>query len=338
MALVAKNKFSREMWDQNPETLLLALDTCFEHKTNPIRHYIKYKQNLYLKKYDIEIIIPVYNALEYVKKSLISLKKNTCGLKVHIILVNDCSDQETTEFLRDFCEQDSLFTLLENPSNYGYTKSINRGIKASTAPFIILLNSDTIVTKNWLMKMIQCMNSKENIGIVGPLSNNALFQNVPFFQDKQGNVLLNNMPEDEFFIENFAHIVESASLHTYPLLRFLNGFCFMIRREVIDTIGIMDEEHFPIGYGEEKDFCVRASNAGFLAAVADDTFIFHAKAKSFGQEKRILLTEQSEKILRQKHNETTIYLFMKHTWEENKALDVIRKRIQRQIDKEIDSL
>ena len=54
----------------------------------------------------------------------------------------------------------------------------------------------------------------------------------------------------------------------------------------------MDEENFPIGYGEENDYCIRAADAGFTLAIADDAYVFHAKSKSFGHSRRKELSKQ----------------------------------------------
>ena len=68
---------------------------------------------------------------------------------------------------------------------------------------------------------------------------------------------------------------------TRPRLPFINGFCYVIKRRVLEQIGVFDEEHFASGYSEENDFSYRAAKAGFELAVADDAYVYHAKSKSF---------------------------------------------------------
>src|SRR5205085_1716312 len=66
---------------------------------------------------------------------------------------------------------------------------------------------------------------------------------------------------------------------------FLNGFCYMIRREVIDRIGIFDEQNFA-NYGEENDYSIRARQAGYRLVVATDAYVFHNSSRSYSPERR----------------------------------------------------
>ena len=248
---------------------------------------------------NVDVVIPVYNALEDVKKCLSSLLKNKDGLEVNVIVVNDASNEETTQWLREFTGQKADIRLIEHAENAGYTVSVNDGLRATTADYVVTLNSDTIVTSGWLTGMIECMQSSPKIGVVGPLSNAASWQNVPNLKDENG-FAVNELPEGRQ-PDEVAHAIRKSSLRLFPHTPFVNGFCFMIKREVIETIGYMDEENFPVGYGEENDFCIRTAKADFKLAIADNAYVFHAKSKSFGHEKRKMLSAQGSEKLKQKH-------------------------------------
>ena len=116
----------------------------------------------------ISIIIPIYNALDDVKKCLESVQKINFNL-CNVILVNDCSDNTTTDFLKEFVKNNKHFQLLENEENLGFPKTCNRGMKASNADVLVLLNSDTIIPKNFCEKVISCFSSDDKIGIASPL-------------------------------------------------------------------------------------------------------------------------------------------------------------------------
>jgi GT2 family glycosyltransferase len=81
-----------------------------------------------------------------------------------------------------------------------------------------------------------------------------------------------------------------------------NGFCYAIRRGLIEKIGYFDEENFPQGYGEEDDFCLRAGAAGFMCAVATDAYVFHVKSATFTSDRRKPLVEAGVEVLRRKHS------------------------------------
>ena len=291
---------------------------------------ITYINNKYLDKTNdhllqIDIIIPIYNALEDVKRCLNSICKNSKNHNIHIILVNDCSNTETTQFLNSFNKTYNFSTLITNKTNLGYTKSINLGLKQSKSKYVICLNSDTIVTKNWINGLISCMESDSRNGIVGPLSNAATWQSIPYLLDTNKNFIINEIP-DGFNIDEFADFIYTYSIRKYPLLPIINGFCFMINRSVIDSIGYMDEINFPIGYGEEVDYCIRTNIAGFKIVVADDTFIYHAKSKSFGHKARKQLSEQGQISLKIKHGQK--YFQFRNICRDSNELNLIRIHIQ----------
>jgi O-antigen biosynthesis protein len=142
----------------------------------------------------IDIVVCVHNALEDVRLCLESAWASL--LPNHrIIVVNDCSSEDTTAYLRDFSASREQITLLENDNNLGYTRSANRGLAAGTADFRILLNSDTIVSPNWALKLLDAANRSARIGIVGPLSNAAGAQSIPDIKSTGKNTAINALRE-----------------------------------------------------------------------------------------------------------------------------------------------
>lgn len=267
---------------------------------------VTHARNDEMTRLRVDIIVPVCNALTDVKACLASLSETPADCPVRVLVINDGSDAETTAWLREACAtlgtDSTTFELIEHPENRGYTRAVNTGLKTSDAPFVVTLNSDTIVTKNWLEGLIRCMRSDPGIGIVGPLSNAASWQNVPDLYGLDGKFAINALPEG-LTPNDMADIVRHASRRIYPRSTFVNGFCFMIRRAVIDAVGYLDEVAFPTGYGEENDFCMRAQDAGFELAYADDTYVFHAKSKSFGSVRREALARAGGDAIKAKHGE-----------------------------------
>lgn len=250
--------------------------------------------------YTVDIVVPIYNALEEVKRCLHSVIKWSDPYDFQLIIVNDGSTSEVTEWLNHFEADHDRCRVIHNTVNLGYTKSVNIGFKAARADYVIALNSDTVVTPKWIQSLLRCARARANIGIVGPLSNAASWQNIPdlFNVDKQFAV--NEVPAG-FTIPSFAEYVYENSLRKYPEVPFVNGFCFLVARDVIDAIGYFDEESFPTGYGEENDYCIRASKAGFKLAIADDAYVYHAKSASFGHDARKQLAKAGMTELKRKH-------------------------------------
>ncbi len=242
----------------------------------------------------VDVIICVHNALDDLKRCLESVVRfTTCPY--NLIIVDDGSDEETRAYLDDFSKSQAAL-IITNQTARGYTSAANQGMAQSSADFIVLLNSDTIVTRHWLDRMLACARSSERVGLVGPLSNTASWQSIPQLFGDDGDWSENPLPEN-ISVNEMGDMVALISGHAYPRLPFLNGFCLLIRREVIKDIGLFDEEAFGKGYGEENDFIIRARQKGWEAAVATDTFIYHAQSRSYGSERRRILAENANQVL-----------------------------------------
>lgn len=316
---------TREEINTSPINSLSSEAIEYYEKAHPAAAYVTNCQ-----LYTVDIIVPVYNALEDVKNCLHSLEINTDSFRVNAIIVNDKSDEDTSEWLRDFCAESSLFTLIEHSENCGYTKAINTGLSYSQADYIVTLNSDTIVTKGWLQGLVRCIRSNKKLGIVGPLSNAASWQNVPDLLDENKQFAVNDIPL-EMTPDEMAELVRDASHNVYPRVPFVNGFCFMMSRNLVEAVGLLDEEAFPTGYGEENDYCIRAADAGFELAIADDAYVYHAKSKSFGHQKRKQLSSKGSKKLKEKHTEEKVSRLISKI-KNTKHMDSVRASINLELE------
>jgi GT2 family glycosyltransferase/polysaccharide pyruvyl transferase WcaK-like protein len=251
----------------------------------------------------LDVIICVHNALGDVQRCLNSLLNyTTIPYKLH--LINDGSDAATSMYLSEFASKYGS-VLLTNDSQVGYTKAANTGLRNSCGEFVLLLNSDTIVSSRWLEKLLECACIDDKIGIVGPLSNAAAYQSVPFTKNEKHQWVTNTLPAGLSPALADA-IVERLSRREFPRVPFLNGFCLLLKREVISKIGYFDEEAFPLGYGEEIDFCLRAGKAGLELAVADHAYVFHVKSASYGHGRRRTLSLLARAQLDAKHGAATL--------------------------------
>jgi GT2 family glycosyltransferase len=248
----------------------------------------------------VDVVVCVHNALDDVRRCLWSLVEKG-SYPFHLIVVNDGSDAETTAYLEEAAQLNPEgMTLIHNDTPpHGYTLAANLGMRASTADYAVVLNSDTIVTYGWLERIVACGESDERIGILGPLSNAASHQSVPELRDADGWA---TNPLPAFATEDgLAKLLERLSSQSRPRLPFVNGFCYVVKRQVFNAIGWFDEENFASGYCEENDFSYRAAQAGFELAVADDAYVFHAKSKSYTPEARKPIAKRNYEIFLRKH-------------------------------------
>ncbi|MFO8237203.1 MAG: glycosyltransferase [Prochlorococcaceae cyanobacterium] len=253
----------------------------------------------------VDIIVPVFNAPQYARKCIESIASAWRSLPCRITVINDGSDEETSSMLRGMQANISMLRVIENKVNIGYTASVNVGLSLSSSKYVIVLNSDTIVSDGWIDRLVRCAESSPNIGVVGPLSNAASWQSVPDLYDTSGMFAVNELPKG-MHVEEMARLVRVVSKRCYPLVPIVNGFCYLIKQEVIQCVGILDESNFPVGYGEENDFCIRTLESGYNIAVADDVYILHAKSKSFGAERKKELSKYGREALNRKHGEQKV--------------------------------
>ena len=277
----------------------------------------------------VDVIICVHNALEDVKKCLHSVIEKT-HYNYRIILVNDGSDAETTDFLRRFSKTHRHCDLLENKNPLRYTFAANQGMRHSVAPIVIMLNSDTVVPEKWMTYLMEALHSGAKVGMAGPLSNAASWQSVPRIFDSSGDWAVNYLPQG-YDVDKFSKLIHRISEKNFPKVDFLNGFCLAIKREVIKKIGYFDEVVFPKGYGEENDYCLRARAAGFELAIADHAFVYHSKSRSYQHGQRQKLSLDSSIGLIKKHGAGRVKAGLDST-RHHPALVQIRMRIEKALE------
>ncbi len=244
-----------------------------------------------MKKCDI--IIPIYNAYDCVIACIESVIKNTDFKNNRLILIDDkSSDKRIKEKLEEYKKKYSFIDVFYNQKNKGFVGTVNYGMKYSKND-VILLNSDTEVTKQWIEKMQKCAYSDQKIATVTPLSNNATLASVP------NSFVPNDIPKG-MTLDEMANLVEKCSMCEYPEIPTGHGFCLYIKRDVLNDIGFFDEETYGRGYGEENDFCFRALDKGYRHLLCDDTYIYHKESQSFAEEKKDLI-DSALKILSKKY-------------------------------------
>ncbi|MBD9085046.1 glycosyltransferase [bacterium] len=264
-----------------------------------------------------DVIIPIYNAYDCLKPCIDSVINYTEFKNNKLILINDKStDERVSKLLKKYANKYDFIEFLENEQNLGFVGTVNRGMRYSKND-VVLLNSDTEVTSNWLKKMHKCAYSREMVATVTPLSNNATLASVPKIFEK------NELPEG-VSLDEMAKIVEKCSYRDYPELPTGHGFCLYIKRSVLNKVGYFDDVAFKKGYGEENDFCFRCFDLGYSHLLCDDTYIYHKESQSFSSAKLELMKNGEEVLLKR-------YKFYKdklQDWCLSKPISYIGENIQ----------
>ncbi|KGE20488.1 glycosyltransferase [Paenibacillus wynnii] len=272
-----------------------------------------------------DVVIPVYNAALELEECINSLLLHTNLSNNRIIIINDCSPDPLVNKYLGTINQSEQIIILQNDENLGFVGTVNRGMSSSTND-IVLLNSDTIVTKNWLDKIIEVAYSDPSIATVTPLTNNGSICSIPHFLED------NPIPLG-YTIDSFAEFIERTSLRKYFEIPTAVGFCMFIKRNVISEVGLFDQENFGKGYGEENDFCCRVIEHGYKNILDDHTFIFHKGSMSFQGEKLALL-KKNLKTLNKKY---PYYDRNIHEFITRNPLKVIHENINLRLNSYVDS-
>jgi len=219
-----------------------------------------------------DVIIPVYNSPEWVKICIYALMKNTDDNVLNTVyLINDCSDEITTNLLKNLKDKYSKIEIINNEENLGFVKSTNKGMKLSKADCVLLLNTDCIVGKNTISKLIGHIKNDPEIGLICPIANNAANLSLPMYEG------YTYMQMDQLLEKNFL----GKSFDACTIV----GNCLMITKKCMEKTGYLDEI-YGMGYGEETDYQFKAMEQGFKAKVAIDTYVFHKAEVSFGTSRK----------------------------------------------------
>jgi len=238
----------------------------------------------------IDIIIPVYNQKSLVLDCINSVLSANYTFPHELIIIDDASTDEALQIELKRLESKGLIKLYVNACNLGFTKSVNKGMMLNETRDVLLLNSDTLVFNNWLDRIRAVAYSSSMVATVNPMTNYSHISSYP----------TKNLIEDFRFIDYYDPKdvdVLASNIFTSPVkVHSTVGFCMFIKRTALNDVGVFDDVNFPFGYGEETDFCYRASSRGWVNLVAGNVFVYHVGGSSFGDRKHLLMKNMVSKF------------------------------------------
>lgn len=191
----------------------------------------------------ISIIIPVYNHCAYTFNCLLSLHNNILHHKAEIIVVNDCSTDETAEIL----EQIKGITVLNNGSNLGYLRSCNKGSEAAKGKFLLLLNNDVQATNDFITPLLHVFDTYNDAGAAGGklIYPSGLLQEAGVLLFKDAHAMnIGRMDHPDYWMYNFTREVDYCS-----------AALLMVKKEDWNAIDGFDTRYAP-AYFEDSDLCL----------------------------------------------------------------------------------
>jgi GT2 family glycosyltransferase/2-polyprenyl-3-methyl-5-hydroxy-6-metoxy-1,4-benzoquinol methylase len=240
----------------------------------------------------VEIVLPVHGGLDVARRCLTSLMAAHGRQPWHLTVIDDASpDPAVSTWLREVAALYPDVSVIANMRNLGFVATVNLGMRLAGRRDVVLLNSDTEVAGDWLDRLRQAAYRGPRVGTVTPFSNNATICSFPRFCE--ANALPAGQTVDALHAL-FARTHDGHSLEVPTAV----GFCMYIRRDCLDETGEFDARSFGAGYGEENDFCLRASARGWTHLHALDAFVYHAGGVSFSDRQRSLQSAALETMRR----------------------------------------
>jgi GT2 family glycosyltransferase len=268
---------------------------------------------------DLSIIIVSWNVAELLRKCLDSIGVNP---RFEIIVVDSASSDNTVAMLwQDYPH----VRLLARSENVGFTRGNNIGLEAAQGRYRLLLNPDTEVIGDGLVRMIAYLDANPTVGIVGPrtLNNDGTTQStkrrfptlgIAFFESTWLQGFAPKSLLDRYYA---ADVPDDATAE----VDWVQGSALMARREVYEDIAGLDEGY--IMFSEEMDWCKRAKDAGWRVVYLGSARIIHHGGKSTEQvvaRKHIHFQESKLRYFRKYHGRVIatilrLFLLLSYLWQ-----------------------
>jgi len=234
---------------------------------------------------DVSILIVNYNTCDLLRQCLRSIFMEDQGLELEVLVVDNGSTDRSGEMVtREFPEA----RLIRNSRNLGFSVANNTAMREARGRFLLLLNSDTIVLPGTLRRIVDYLEQNPEVGVAGcrlvrPSGeiDYACRRSFPTpLVSLTRFVRLNRLfPRSRLFARyNLTYLEERG---TYEVDSVVGAF-MLLRREVVDEVGGLDEDYFM--YGEDIDWCFRIKRANWKVAYVGDTDIIHYKGASSRKE------------------------------------------------------
>ena len=233
---------------------------------------------------DISVILVSYNTVEMTKRALNDLFASIGHFNMEVFIIDNASKDGSADMLR---REYPNVTLIENKQNVGFGRANNQAVPHLKGQYVLLLNTDAFVQPDTLIKTKQYMDTNSNCGMLGVrlLGRDGTLQPSCRYFPTSWNIFLERTNLKKIF-KNTKLIDDMAWDHaSVRSCDWVPGCYALIRKEVIDQVGLFDPRYFL--YYEEVDHCFAAKRAGWQVAYFPDTTVVHIGGESAKQEAAI---------------------------------------------------
>ena len=257
----------------------------------------------------LSIIYIYYNTPKEIAESISSLKTAIKNFSFEILIVDNASPKKLPQEIT----QNKKITVFQNTENLGFGKAVNQAAKKALGEYLLVLNPDTLCTKNSISSMIKRMEKDKKIGALGPQ-----------LQKQNGDILhsIGSVPKlpDSLLVFSFLNKLFPSNPYSKKYwakdvdrnleqeTETIGGACMLFRKDVFLKVGGFDERFFM--YFEEVDICLRIKSIGYKIMYFPKSVVIHFVGKSTTNKKWIQKTfeESRYKFFKKKYGAPIAFL------------------------------
>lgn len=220
---------------------------------------------------------------------------------VEVIVVDNASSEPEIDILRQLFQH---VIFIQSSVNTGFAGGNNLGVEAATGEYLLFINNDTEVEKNFLESLVSCIQADASIGMVSPKIKYYYNKNIIQYA---GGKSINPFTGRGKFIGS--GLPDSKTYHQTCPTQLIHGAAMLVSRKLINTIGLMEESFFL--YYEELDWCERAKKSGFTLYYVGESTVYHKESLSVGRNSPLKIYYLTRnRLLFAKRNYNTLQLWI----------------------------
>ncbi len=228
----------------------------------------------------VSVIIVNWNTRQMLEECLGSVFSETPSLSLEVIVIDNGSADGSGQMCKSRFPQAKL---IENTENVGFARAMNQGFEIARGEYALMLNSDTVVLDRAIEKSILFADTRPDAGIIGCrlLNPDRSFQDSCFRFPSLLGLFLTGTHLSQFFKHNYWLNWDRYGFQQWTCLREVDcvmGSFMLIRRRVLEDVGLLDTDYFM--YGEETDFAFRVHKAGWKTLYFPDAETVHVRGGS----------------------------------------------------------
>jgi N-acetylglucosaminyl-diphospho-decaprenol L-rhamnosyltransferase len=236
---------------------------------------------------DIGVVVVNYNAGDHLLRCMESVQAHSGDAGLELVVVDNASRDGSME---RFAEMHPQQQRIENRDNRGFAAAANQGIRATTAPYVFVLNPDAEISGGTLAGLLKLAEDRPSAGAIGPLVRDldgSLYpsaRKVPTIGEAVGHAFLHPFDPDNRFSR--AYTMADWDRASEREVSWVSGSCVLLRRAALEEVGLFDEGYFM--YAEDADLCTRLRRAGWTVLFTPELEVTHERGVSTGNSKHMI--------------------------------------------------